>query len=50
MSNADDKRPKMYLVPCSCGRTFAVSENYDHQGNCLEPVSDVPKLRQTTRP
>ena len=22
----------MFLVPCSCGLTFAVSENYDHQG------------------
>ena len=23
---------RMFLVPCSCGRTFAVAENYDHQG------------------
>ncbi len=23
---------KMFLVPCSCGRTFAVAENYDRQG------------------
>lgn len=23
---------KMFLVPCSCGTTFAVAENYDHQG------------------
>jgi hypothetical protein len=23
---------RMFLVPCSCGTTFAVSENYDHQG------------------
>jgi DNA-directed RNA polymerase subunit RPC12/RpoP len=22
----------MFLVPCSCGRTFAVSENYDREG------------------
>jgi len=22
----------MFLVPCSCGMTFAVAENYDHQG------------------
>jgi hypothetical protein len=21
----------MFLVPCSCGITFAVAENYDHQ-------------------
>jgi hypothetical protein len=23
---------RMYLVPCSCGTTFAVPENYDRQG------------------
>jgi hypothetical protein len=23
---------KMFLVPCSCGTTFAVAKNYDHQG------------------
>lgn len=23
---------RMFLVPCSCGRTFAVSEDYDRQG------------------
>jgi hydrogenase maturation factor HypF (carbamoyltransferase family) len=23
---------RMYLVPCSCGTTFAVSEEYDRQG------------------
>jgi len=23
---------KMFLVPCSCGATFAVAGNYDHQG------------------
>ena len=27
-----DPKLKMYLVPCSCGTTFAVSENYDRQG------------------
>jgi hypothetical protein len=26
-----EARPKMFLVPCSCGRTFAVAENYDHR-------------------
>lgn len=25
-------RLRMFLVPCSCGTTFAVAENYDHQG------------------
>ncbi|MGA9977790.1 MAG: hypothetical protein WBQ08_04085 [Candidatus Sulfotelmatobacter sp.] len=31
----DQKRQpalKMFLVPCSCGTTFAVAENYDRQG------------------
>ena len=29
-----DKKPRlrMFLVPCSCGTTFAVAENYDRQG------------------
>jgi hypothetical protein len=28
-----DKLPlRMFLIPCSCGTTFAVAENYDHQG------------------
>jgi hypothetical protein len=24
---------RMFLVPCSCGTTFAVAENYDRQGS-----------------
>jgi hypothetical protein len=28
-----DRKPlRMLLVPCSCGATFAVAENYDRQG------------------
>jgi hypothetical protein len=27
-----DESLRMYLVPCSCGASFAVSENYDRQG------------------
>ena len=23
---------KMFLIPCSCGATFAVAENYDRHG------------------
>jgi hypothetical protein len=26
---------RMRLVPCSCGTTFAVSENYDRRGSAL---------------
>ena len=32
MPKPDEKRLKMYLVPCSCGTTFAVAEDYDRQG------------------
>ena len=28
--------------PCSCGTTFAVAENYDHQRHSLEPLPDCP--------
>jgi len=28
----DPSALKMFLVPCSCGTTFAVAENYDRQG------------------
>ena len=28
----DGERPRIFLVPCSCGTTFAVGQNYDHQG------------------
>jgi hypothetical protein len=28
----DEPALKMFLVPCSCGTTFAVAENYDRQG------------------
>jgi hypothetical protein len=31
-SVAPDESLRMYLVPCSCGASFAVSENYDRQG------------------
>jgi hydrogenase maturation factor HypF (carbamoyltransferase family) len=30
--DADRNAVKMFLVPCSCGRTFAVTENYDREG------------------
>jgi len=34
--SASPSKPKldfrMFLIPCSCGTTFAVAENYDRQG------------------
>jgi len=34
---------KMYLVPCSCGTTFVVSENYDRQGTSWSRYLECPK-------
>ena len=33
---------KMYLVPCSCGTTFAVPENYDRQGTAWSRYLKCP--------
>lgn len=30
--DSSKKELRMFLVPCSCGTTFAVAEGYDHQG------------------
>jgi hypothetical protein len=38
-SNADFK---LHLVPCSCGRTFAVAENYDRQGTAWSRYLKCP--------
>jgi hydrogenase maturation factor HypF (carbamoyltransferase family) len=32
MSNSSETKLRMFMVPCSCGTTFAVAKNYDHQG------------------
>ncbi len=42
MPNAGDPRPRMFLVPCSCGRVFAVSEDYDHQGTAWRRYLKCP--------
>jgi hypothetical protein len=31
-AKSERERLRMFLVPCSCGTTFAVAESYDHQG------------------
>ncbi len=40
--STDSKRLKMYLVPCSCGTTFVVSENYDRQGTAWSRYLKCP--------
>jgi hypothetical protein len=33
---------RMFLVPCSCGTTFAVADNYDHQGTAWSRYLKCP--------
>jgi len=33
---------RMYLVPCSCGASFAVSENYDRSGSSWSRYMTCP--------
>jgi len=35
-------RLRMYLVPCSCGTTFAVAEDYDRQGTAWSRYLECP--------
>ena len=37
-----DRPLLMFLVPCSCGLTFAVAENYDHQGTAWSRYLTCP--------
>jgi hypothetical protein len=30
------KHPRMFLIPCSCGTTFAIAEDFDRQGTPAE--------------
>ena len=34
---------RIFLVPCSCGLTFAVAENYDHQGTAWSRYLACPQ-------
>jgi hypothetical protein len=38
----EQNRIAMYLVPCSCGTTFAVSEDYDRKGTHLRSYLVCP--------
>ena len=44
---AESKPLRMYLVPCSCGLSFAVTADYDRRGD-LEPLSNVSTVRQAS--
>jgi hypothetical protein len=36
------KNPRMFLIPCSCGASFAVSEDYDRKGMHLRSFIPCP--------
>ena len=37
-----EKKFHMFLIPCSCGASFAVSENYDRKGMHLRSFIPCP--------
>jgi hydrogenase maturation factor HypF (carbamoyltransferase family) len=38
----ESRKLKMFLVPCSCGTTFAVTDDYDRQGMHLRSFLPCP--------
>ena len=39
----ETQRPfRMFLIPCSCGTTFAVAENYDRHGTAWSRYMTCP--------
>jgi hydrogenase maturation factor HypF (carbamoyltransferase family) len=42
MEHTKDKHFSMFLVPCSCGTTFAVAEDYDRKGTHLRAFLVCP--------
>ncbi len=50
MLKSTDKRLKMFVIPCSCGTTFAVSENYDRQGTAWSRYLKCPNCEKRHDP
>lgn len=42
MEQTKDEHFSMFLVPCSCGTTFAVAEDYDRKGTHLRSFLVCP--------
>jgi hydrogenase maturation factor HypF (carbamoyltransferase family) len=36
------KFPRMFLIPCSCGTTFAISEDFDRLGTHIRSFIPCP--------
>jgi hypothetical protein len=43
MSEPTQTIPKLFLVACSCGKTFVVSHDYDRKGTHLRAFLVCPK-------
>ena len=39
---AEPKKFRMFLIPCSCGASFAVSEDYDRKGMHIRSFIPCP--------
>jgi hydrogenase maturation factor HypF (carbamoyltransferase family) len=50
ISKLDDKRLRMFVIPCSCGTTFAVPENYDRQGTAWTRYLKCPNCEKRHDP
>lgn len=42
MEQTRDKHFSMFLIPCSCGTTFAVAEDYDRKGTHIRSFLVCP--------
>jgi hydrogenase maturation factor HypF (carbamoyltransferase family) len=38
----DERNPRMFLIPCSCGVSFAVAEDFDRKGMHLRSFTPCP--------
>ena len=38
----EQKHPRMFLIPCICGTTFAIAEDFDRQGTHLRSFLPCP--------
>jgi hydrogenase maturation factor HypF (carbamoyltransferase family) len=43
MQQSDKKSLRMFLIPCSCGASFAVAEDYDRRGMHIRSFIPCPK-------
>ena len=37
-----EEHPRMFLIPCSCGTSFAIAEDFDRQGTHIRSFIPCP--------